>query len=101
MNRLQFLLTKLAEEASEVAQIALKTQQFGLDEVYQVDSNKTRCHAEINDLLAVVYMLNAEFDFGFTPNEQSIIDKAEKVNKYYQYSVDLGMVDAGIVSGLV
>jgi len=28
MTRLQFLLGKLAEEASEVAQIALKAQQF-------------------------------------------------------------------------
>ena len=32
LTRYQYLLTKLAEEASEIAQIALKTQQFGADE---------------------------------------------------------------------
>lgn len=30
MDRIQYLLSKIAEEASEIAQIALKTQQFGV-----------------------------------------------------------------------
>ncbi|MEW0941027.1 hypothetical protein [Acinetobacter baumannii] len=32
MSHEQFLLMKLAEEATEVAQIALKTAQFGMNE---------------------------------------------------------------------
>ena len=52
MNRLQYLLTKLAEEANEVGQIALKTQQFGVDEGMpgQPFTNAERTHQELNDL---------------------------------------------------
>lgn len=52
MNHLQHYLTKLAEEGSEVAQIALKTQQFGADEVMpgQPLNNFERCHLELDDL---------------------------------------------------
>lgn len=51
MDKLQYLLTKLAEEGSEVAQIALKTQQFGPHEVMpgQPLSNFQRCHHEIDE----------------------------------------------------
>lgn len=94
MNRLQFLLGKLAEEASEVAQIALKTQQFGLEECYVKTTlhNKGRTHAELNDLLGIVKMLNEEFDFDFKPSEEAMEAKRVKVNKYYIYSVNLGMI---------
>lgn len=95
MNRKQYLLCKLAEEASEVAQIALKTQQFGLDEVYEKDSNRTRCHGELNDLLTVVDMLNDEFDFGFVRDTSSREHKETKMNKYYAYSVSLGEIENG------
>ena len=56
MNREQYLLGKLAEEGSEVAQMALKTQQFGLDEVYVDESNRQRLHGELNDLLTIVHL---------------------------------------------
>jgi NTP pyrophosphatase (non-canonical NTP hydrolase) len=92
MNRLQYLLTKLAEEASEVAQMSLKTQQFGLDEVYIDKSNRVRLHEELDDLLTVINLLNTEFGFGYMPNEEYVINKINKIAKYYQYSVDLGMV---------
>lgn len=99
LTRYQYLLTKLAEEASEVAQIALKTQQFGADEVYPAQSltNTQRIHQELIDLLAIVGMLNKEFDFKFELNTekqfQKMINKQEKVNKYYQYSARLGLVE--------
>lgn len=94
MNRLQYLLTKLAEEASEVAQIVLKTQQFGLDEICPnlPYSNKERCHQEINDFLAIIAILNDEFDFNYDPDRDQISAKISKINKYYQYSKDLGMI---------
>lgn len=92
MTRKQFLLMKLAEEASEISQIALKTSQFGLNEVYQVESNKERCHNELNDLLAIVEMLNEEFGFSFIPDNKQISEKKQKVNKYFNYSKSLGMV---------
>ncbi|MDP2202308.1 MAG: hypothetical protein Q8K07_09840 [Methylicorpusculum sp.] len=94
MNRLQLLLNKLAEEGSEIAQIGLKTAQFGLNEVCpdQPLTNAERTHAEIDDLFAVVEMLNDEFGFGYVPNRMRIEKKKAKVNKYAAYSASLGMV---------
>ncbi len=94
MMLLDYYLTKLAEEASEVAQIALKTQQFTMDEIRpgQELTNKQRCHAELNDLLAMVEVLNEDYGFEFVPNKEAMAKKKEKVLKYLQYSVDLGTV---------
>lgn len=94
MNRQQLLLAKLAEECSEVAQIALKTQQFGLDEKRpgQPYANRERIHQEINDMLAVIEMLNKEFNFDFKPSRLKILNKKKKINKYADYSVRLGQV---------
>ena len=95
MNRLQFLLTKLAEEAAEIGQIALKTQQFGLHEMCPgLDkTNAQSIHKEIHDLLAIVYMLNGEFDFGYVEDMSAILTKERKVNQHYKYSQSLGMVE--------
>ena len=100
LTRYQYLLTKLAEEASEVAQIALKTQQFGADETCPGMNltNTQRVHEELIDLLAIVGMLNKEFNFEFNLTIEdslldSIIAKQEKVNKYYRYSQDCNMVE--------
>lgn len=95
MTRLQYLLNKLAEEASEVSQIALKTAQFGLDECKQGQelTNAQRTHSELNDLLAIVDMLNREFGFGFFPSDISQMRKQAKVEQFYQYSVELGFVE--------
>lgn len=96
MNRLQLLLTKLAEEGSEIAQIALKTQQFGLHEVCpgQPFSNAERTHQEIDDLMAIVEMLNDEYGFGYEPSRERRDAKKIKVNKYAAYSAELGQVAA-------
>lgn len=96
MNRLQLLLTKLAEEGSEIAQIALKTQQFGLHEVCpgQPFTNAERVHQEIDDLWAAVEMLNEEYGLGYSPNRERIETKKIKVNKYAAYSTELGQVAA-------
>ena len=90
----QFYLTKLAEECNEVAQIALKTQQFGLDEVWRVQgsSNKERCHEELNDLMAVIEVLNESHGLQFVPDRKQIEAKKEKMLKYLKYSQGLGMV---------
>lgn len=94
MNRLQLLLNKLAEEGSEVAQIALKTAQFGIDEVMagQPFTNAERAHQEIDDLMAMVEMLNDEFGFGYVQSRERIEAKKIKVNLYAEKSISLGMV---------
>lgn len=95
MNRQQYLLAKLSEECNEVAQIALKTQQFGMLEKHPdlVLNNKERIHEELNDLLAIVEMLNEDLEFGFNPDNIQILQKKRKVNHYYKYSQELGEVE--------
>lgn len=102
MDRQQYLLTKLAEEASEVAQIALKTQQFGYDEKRpeQPFTNRERIHQELVDLITIVLMLNEETELGFnfdSEEEEGGVSQSElkraKVNKYYEYSRKLGEVE--------
>lgn len=94
MDALQYYLTKLAEEAAEVGQIALKAQQFGPQEVMpgQPLNNFERCHLELDDLHAMVEELNEKFGFGYTPNRERIEAKKQKVEKFLGYSTRLGMV---------
>lgn len=94
MNRFQFLLNKLAEECNEVGQIALKTAQFGADEVKpgQAYTNMERVHLELNDIKVIVEMLNQEFDFQYRADPVAVAAKINKVNKYWTYSKSLGMV---------
>ncbi len=94
MSNAQFLLGKLAEEAAEVAQIALKAQQFGLDEVKpgQSYTNAERIQQELNDLIAVVGMLEGE-GFTFEQQEDQLYSKVDRVIQYREYSVKLGMVE--------
>jgi hypothetical protein len=101
MTRAQFLLVKLAEEAAEVSQIALKSAQFGLSEVYDTGgktpaTNLERIHRELDDLMGVLQMLNTEFGFGYPDRVNSaacIEKKIRKVEFWYQYSVDLGAAE--------
>jgi len=93
MNRLQLLLTKLAEECSEVAQRALKAQQFGLEEIQAGTSvnNADRLNEELGDVTAIVEMLNDEFDLDFEPDPILIKVKKDKVNEYAKYTAKLGL----------
>lgn len=94
MNRMQFLLVKLAEEAAEISQIALKASQFGLEEKKdgQDLSNRERVHAELNDLMGIVTMLNQETHFDYACCPDAVANKIQRVNIYFNYSASLGMV---------
>lgn len=87
MNRTTYLLSKIAEEAAEVAQMAAKTQQFGLQERYTIthDTNVERLKQELTDLLTVVGMLQTEtrFDFGVHVAQMNAV-KVDKVDHYYE-----------------
>ena len=95
MNRLQYLLMKLAEECSEVSQISLKTMQFGMDEKHpeMTQTNKERIHGELNDLNGIIMMLNCEFDFNYQVDKDAMYKKVDKVNHYYKYSQELGFTE--------
>lgn len=92
MNRLQLLLGKLAEECAEVAKASLKAQHFGLDDVYNGSSNAFSIRAELDDLAAIVEMLNDEFSLEYTPNAENILKKKIKVNHFAEYSKAKGFV---------
>lgn len=94
MDRLQYLLMKLAEEAVEISQISLKSAQFGLNEKHPdlTETNKERIHAELNDLNGIITMLNCEYGFDYLMNTKAMYKKIDKVNHFYGYSKELGMV---------
>lgn len=97
MNRLQFLLNLLAEECTEVGQRASKAIRFGLNEVQKGQDldNKERLHLELTDLVAVVLLLNNEFEFNFDFDDldwAAIKAKHEKIEKFYEYSKKCGMI---------
>ena len=96
MNRQQLLLTKLAEECTEIAQRALKAQQFGLEEMEpgQLRTNRERIHLELDNLMAAVQMLNVDCGLGYVPNEVRMLAKIQKVDKFYQYAIECGQVRA-------
>lgn len=97
MNRTEYLLVKLAEECSEVAQRATKALTFGLDEVQEGQklTNSERILLEFNDLLAVIDMLKDEavFDEDNIVNKQLMEDKKQKIEKYMLYSQQIGTLD--------
>lgn len=91
MNRKQFLLVKVAEEAIETAQRAMKASYFGLEQtqVGQPLDNRQRLVYEFNDLLAVMRMAGIDT----RPDEIQIAAKIEKLNGYMALSVALGEVE--------
>ena len=96
MNNLQFLLNRLAEESVEIAKDSLKAAEFGLiatDSDGQKYDNKTAIHAEINDLMAIIEMLNEDCDFNYKPNPEAIAIKKVRVAKYREISRKLGLAD--------
>ena len=101
MTREQYLLGKLAEEALEVAHMALKCVQFGLAEVGpdQDLTNLERLENEIVDYEGVLQMLSDEcavmYRFNLDPGTyfNAFEAKILKVNKYYEHSRSLGRVE--------
>lgn len=96
MTRVQLLLGKVAEECNEVAQRALKAQQFGLNEVQegQTLNNLERLKKEFSDLLVVSRMLEFDIDGDFTgyPSDIVELEKMQRVEDYIKLSQKLGMV---------
>lgn len=96
MTKTQYLLVKLAEEAAEIAQIALKTAHFGVHEKEHEagPDNIERVRKEITDLRAVVRMLEEhDASICLISKESEIDAKIAKVTHYMKYSQSQGLVD--------
>ncbi len=82
----QHLLMILAEECSELAKEALKAARFGLDRVYEGESNRTRIVTEFSDVLALCEML------GIRHRPYRIIQHKSKVLENMKLSNSLGLL---------
>jgi len=91
MNRGEHLLTILSEECGEVVQIASKIKRFGMHEQRDLPvSNYYRLKAELNDIYAMVEMIQAEFNIDLEPDKEVIFTKQTQVEIYLQYSKECG-----------
>lgn len=92
MNREQLLLNKLAASAAEITKRSLKCQQFGYDDGWNDSTNREDLNHELNDLNALVQMLNAETELGFKPDKYACMGKTVKVNRWADYSKEKGFL---------
>lgn len=97
LNREQYILIKIAEEAAEVIQDINKTLIFGLDEKYSKSefSNRERIVNEITDMFALINLAHNEKILLLPefPVEAAVKAKQEKFEKYFKYSQELGVVE--------
>ena len=97
MNADQYHLCKIAEECAEVAQRALKAQQFGLGETQegQAFNNLERLISEFHDLFVTFDNFLSRVDEGAhtTPTEQFTKVRLLKMEKFLQLSIRLNQVD--------
>ena len=87
MNRNEHLLVILAEECAEIAKETSKAIRFGMDEVMpgQALNNRQRILRELNDLWAVVEMLNLQ-----VVDREAIEHKKTKVAEFMNYAEKCG-----------
>jgi NTP pyrophosphatase (non-canonical NTP hydrolase) len=94
MNKIEHLLTCLAEECAEVQQAVAKALRFGLDDGYpcKTTTNAEDIAYEYKDLVAVMEMLELEIE-GISKLANSEVDKRikkEKVIHYMEYAKKRG-----------
>ena len=92
----QYWLCKIAEECTEVAQRALKAQQFGLSEIQpgQDLTNLERLADEFRDLLITFdEMMSRIGGFEFQPTDDQRRVRLAKAAKYLELSQTLRQVD--------
>ena len=56
-------------------------------------NNFRRCHQELDDLFAIVEILNDQYGFAYTPSLERMDAEKAKVRKYLGYWIHLGLVD--------
>ena len=95
LNQINYLLACLAEEGVEVAQRCTKALRFGLGEIQPAQdlTNAERIAGEVNDMRAVLRMLEAHGVIDATPDEEAIQAKIAKVEKFMDYSIAEGQLD--------
>ena len=72
----------LSEECAEVVQSVSKIFRFGIDDMNNNLTNRTKLENEIGDVLALVDILQKMDIISFTNIEQASIVKKEKLKKW-------------------
>lgn len=92
MNRTEHLLACLAEECAEVIQRITKAQRWGLAEVQpgQELTNSQRIVQELQDLHAVIDMLDDEGIINMGIDRAAVEEKKRKVEHYIAYAKHCG-----------
>lgn len=87
MNYKDYLLTKLAEECGELAQVASKMNVFGVNSYDPADETKTtneqHMNIEFNDVLAVMEMVKELLLLDVDRDESLIEAKKNKIDKMW------------------
>ena len=89
MTEIEHIFTCLSEECAEVIQEVTKIQRFGLNDTHPSKKNfipnEQRLNQEINDIMGVVEMLQ-DRGIKIEVDENRILAKKEKVEKYMEYA---------------
>ena len=90
MNLHQHFLLKLIEECNEVSIEVSKIILFRADNVKPGEelTNLERCHKELDDLNAVIEVLNENHYFNYVPNMDNINSKKEKLREFLNKSIE-------------
>lgn len=96
MNKVEYLLTCLSEEAAEIQKDCCKGQRFGIKDVNPASgqTNAEMIIEELNDLMGVVKLLIEEgvLRENWLDNKK-ILAKTEKVKEYMLYSKEQGTLN--------
>ena len=96
MDKKQYLLLVLSEEAVEVSHSAHKVLRFTEHDSHTIGgpTNIEKLETEYNDLLATVEALKEECGFVINADPDKIARKRQRIRDYFDYSVKLGVVNA-------
>ena len=93
MKLRHYLYSKLAEEAGELAQIAIKTSLFGESSTdpreTTGETNLEKLEKELTDIIAVVALLNEQLDLEYDLDEKHLdLKKISVLKMYYDFVKD-------------
>lgn len=95
MDKTDYLLVCLIEEAAEVQKCATKALRFGLDNHHpnSFETNREQLSKECGELCAVVAMLDDNDTLKILIESDAYNDKPAKISKYMQVSKDCGKLE--------
>ena len=91
MNKQQYFLMLLMEEASEVAQAASKCVRFTPEHAYYDKSNIERLDVELTDFFTVLELVEASTGYKFC--RLASTDKLARITEYVNISQHMGVLN--------